>query len=81
MTWVHVREGSWCLMIKGRGRKGVYGEEDIRRIREMMKGSLEEEDRQESSPEDLGYNRGKSEGNRQGYSLEDYLWLYTRSPV
>ena len=26
MTWIHVREGSWCLMIKGRGRKGVYGE-------------------------------------------------------
>ena len=55
--------------------------EDIRRIREMMKGSLEEEDRQGSSPEDLGYNRGKSEGNRQGYSPENYLWLYTRSPV
>ena len=36
--------------------------EDIRRIREMMKGSLEEEDRLGSSPEDLEYNRGKSGG-------------------
>ena len=36
--------------------------EDVQRILEMMKGSLEEEDRQGSSPEDLGYNRGKSGG-------------------
>ena len=36
--------------------------EDVQRILKMMKGSLEEEDRQGSSPEDLGYNRGKSKG-------------------
>ena len=42
------------------GRESMV-KEDIWRIKEMMKGSLEEEDRQGSSPEDLGYNRGKSE--------------------